>query len=537
MELTREGLGRNRQGFLDAGYALPEFDYETVKEKTEEQPVWLHFGTGNIFRAFQANVVQKLLNAGVMDRGIIAAGGSSPEIIEKVYRPHGNLSILVTLKADGSVEKNVVGSIVESLVTDSSCPQDYVRMKEIFRSPSLQLISFTITEKGYRLKGKDGALLPAVRRDMEKGPEAPKSYMGIVVSMLYERYQNGGWPLACVSMDNCSHNGDVLKVSVLTLAEAWAKAGLAEKGFPVWLRKESCVSFPCTMIDKITPRPDTKIEALLLKDGISGLEQVVTSRGTYASAFVNAEECEYLVMEDQFPNGRPPLEKGGVIFTDRETVEKTERMKVCTCLNPLHTALAVYGCLLGYERIFEEMENPLLRRMAERIGWEEGMPVVEDPGILAPEKFLEEVLERRLPNPFIPDTPQRIATDTSQKLPVRFGETVRSYLDSEKLQVGSLQMIPLVFAGWLRYLMAVDDAGRPFLPSPDPMLEALKSHMKDLKLGKAEDAQERLRPVLKDSRIFGVDLYEAGMAEKVLGYFRELSGGPGAVAVTLKKYV
>ncbi len=537
MELTREGILRDRQQYLDEGYRLPEFDYERVSEKTKKNPIWLHFGTGNIFRAFQANVVQKLLDAGEMDCGIVAAGGSNAEIIEKVYRPHDNLSVLVTLKADGTVEKTVIGSIVESLVSGSACEADFARMKEIFRAPSLQMISFTITEKGYSLRGGNGELSAAVREDMECGPAKPKSYMGLVAAMLYERFQNGALPLACVSMDNCSHNGDVLKRSIMEIAEAWAQGGFVEQGFLAWLDDPDQVSFPCTMIDKITPRPDPFVESLLVKDGIDGIGQVVTKRGTYASSFVNAEECEYLVVEDHFPNGRPPLEKGGIIFTDRETVDRTERMKVCTCLNPLHTALAVYGCLLGYERISEEMKNPVLHRMVERIGYQEGMPVVVNPGILSPEEFLDQVLRLRIPNPFMPDTPQRIATDTSQKLPIRFGETVKCYLDSEKLSVDSLTMVPLVFAGWLRYLMGVDDQGKEFSLSPDPMLDALRPQFEGLSLGHTETAAEKLAPILANEKIFGVSLYEAGLAERVLGYFQELSAGSGAVAKTLEAYV
>ena len=165
------------------------------------------------------------------------------------------------------------------------------------------------------------------------------------------------------------------------------------------------------MIDKITPRPDDSVKEILKKDGVEDLEAVITSRNTYAAPFVNAEECQYLVIEDDFPNGRPALEQGGLLFTDRAAVEKVERMKVCTCLNPLHTALAVFGCLLGYEKISEEMKDPELKRLVEAIGYQEGLPVAADPGILDPREFLDTVLKVRLPNPFMPDTPQRIATD------------------------------------------------------------------------------------------------------------------------------
>ena len=91
----------------------------------------------------------------------------------------------------------------------------------------------------------------------------------------------------------------------------------------------------------------------------------MTSKNTYVAPFVNAEETEYLVIEDAFPNGRPKLEKGGLMFTDRETVDKVEKMKVCTCLNPLHTALAVFGCLLGYTKISDEMKDPQLVKLVD----------------------------------------------------------------------------------------------------------------------------------------------------------------------------
>lgn len=137
------------------------------------------------------------------------------------------------------------------------------------------------------------------------------------------------------------------------------KNGVVEEGFVSYVEDENKVSFPWTMIDKITPRPDASIEALLQKDDIEGLDPVITSKNTYVAPFVNAEETEYLVIEDKFPNGRPELEKGGLIFTTRETVDKVEKMKVCTCLNPLHTALAVFGCLLDYNLISAEMKMRL----------------------------------------------------------------------------------------------------------------------------------------------------------------------------------
>ncbi len=537
MELTRKSIQEQREAFLQAGYRLPEFDYEKVKAATDAAPVWIHFGAGNIFRAFQCNVLQNLLNKGEINTGLIAVEGFDYEIIEKMYWPHDNLSILATLKADNTVEKTIVGSITESLVLDSANQSQYDRLKQIFAAPSLQMASFTITEKGYALTDAKGNVLPAIAGDFAKGPQAPDSYLGKVVSLLYHRYVSGKLPIAMVSMDNCSHNGDKLSAAVCAFADAWCENGLTEAGFAAYVRDPQAVSYPWSMIDKITPRPDAKVEAMLNQDGIDGLDAAITSKNTYVAPFVNAEECEYLVIEDHFPNGRPALEKGGVIFTERETVDKVEKMKVCTCLNPLHTTLAIYGCLLGYTLVSDEMKNPLLKRFVEIIGYQEGLPVVVDPGILDPREFIDTVVNVRIPNPFMPDAPQRIATDTSQKLAIRFGETIKAYQKRPDLDVADLKLIPLVFAGWLRYLMAVDDEGNAFTPSSDPLLEAATAYVAGYELSSAPKDLSRLDPLLSNEKIFGVDLTAIQMAEQVKSYFAELSAGIGAVKATLEKYV
>jgi fructuronate reductase len=290
------------------------------------------------------------------------------------------------------------------------------------------------------------------------------------------------------------------------------------------------------MIDKITPRPAESVEAELEKLGIEDMAPVVTSKHTFIAPFVNAEGPQYLVIEDKFPNGRPALEKAGVYLTDRETVNKVERMKVTTCLNPLHTALAVYGCVLGYNLIADEMKDKELRELVHRIGPVEGMPVVTDPGILSPETFVNEVINERIPNPFMPDTPQRIATDTSQKVGIRYGETIKSYVakygDAKKLEA-----IPLAIAGWLRYLLGVNDQGEAFERSSDPMLESLTEAVKGIELGKPETVGDKLKPILSNENIFGSDLYAVGLGEKIEELFKEEIAGKGAVRATLVKYL
>ena len=137
----------------------------------------------------------------------------------------------------------------------------------------------------------------------------------------------------------------------------------------------------------------------------------------------------------------------------------------------------------------------------------------------------------------MPDTPQRIACDTSQKLSIRFGETIKAYSASENLDVNSLTFIPLVLAGYCRYLMGVDDNGSKFELSPDPMLPSLTPYFENVQLGESIDAHSVLKDILSNEVIFGVNLYEVGLGEKVEGLFQELIQGKGAVRSTLKKYL
>ena len=515
MILNNETL-KNRAEWEAKGYRLPEYDREAMIARTKADPAWLHFGAGNIFKALHGMAAERLLNEGVLDKGIIAV-----ERMNRGGETYDDLAVVVTLKANGTVEKNILGALAETCYLYGG--ED--RLKEIFRAPSLQLATFTITEKGYSLSGDD------VKADLALSPDEAKSYMGKVAALLLARFRAGAYPIAMVSTDNCSHNGDKLKTAMSAFAEAWGDAD-----FKAYIEDGAKVSFPWTMIDKITPSPDLSVGAMLEADGLEGFAPVRNARGTVKAPYVNAEESEYLVLEDDFPNGRPPLEKAGFFFTERQTVDKVERMKVCTCLNPLHTSLAVYGCLLGYRHIWQELQDEDLKKLIYTIGYQEGLPVVTDPGIIRPEDFIKTVLTVRFPNPFMPDTPQRIATDTSQKLSIRFGETIKAYLASDTLDVKDLKLIPLVFAGWLRYLMAVDDEGKPFEPSPDPLLETAQGYVAGMKLGEKPDCA-KLEGLLRNKTIFGVDLVETGLAEKVCAYFEELTAGVGAVRATLHKYV
>jgi len=533
LKLRQEELS-NRKFWEEHGFELPKFDRIKMIIDTKKNPEWLHFGAGNIFRAFPAAVCQDLLNKEILNTGIIVAEGYDYEIIEKSYKKFDDLTVLVTLKADGNLDKKVIASIAESLCVDTDNLSDWNRLKEIFRAQTLKMVSFTITEKGYSLKNGNGELLKDVSKDFNNEPTKVTSYIGKLAALCYERFKNGRLPLTLVSMDNCSHNGTKLEKAIVTFAKNWTENKLVESEFLTYVTQE--ISYPWSMIDKITPRPSESVINMLNEIGLEDTEVIMTSKNTYIAPFVNAEEPQYLVIEDNFKNGRLPLEKGGIVYADKEVVDKVEKMKVCTCLNPLHTTLAIFGCLLSYTKISDEMKDNDLVALIENIGYKEGLPVVVNPGIMSPRDFIDEVMKVRLPNPFMPDTPQRIVCDTSQKLGIRFGETIKAYNISPNLDVKNLIFIPLAIAGWCRYLMAIDDVGNVFELSPDLMIKSLTNIMQNIKLSKSQNVHENLLLILSNESIFGVNLYEVGLGEKIESYFKELNAGKGAVRSTLKKY-
>lgn len=372
------------------GYKLPTYDIEAVRTRTHENPTWVHFGGGNIFRAFPAAILNDLLNKGVYDRGVIVAETFDYEVVDKAYTPYDNLSLLVSLQASGTIEKKVIASVTESLKADYAF-DDWSRLVDIFRNPSLQMATFTITEKGYGVP-------PA---DLERGLK-PMMAMGKVTALLYERFKAGKLPLTVQSMDNCSHNGDKVKAGVIAYAKRWAEERLAPQAFVDYLEDEQTISFPWSMIDKITPRPHAKVKEMLAADGFEDNQYIETEKHTFTAPFVNSEETQYLVVEDHYTNGRPPLDQAGVIYTTRKTVDEVETMKVTTCLNPLHTAMALYGCMLNYTLISAEMNDEDIRPFIQKIGYIEAMPVVTDPGIINPYEFIGAFINRRLPNPSCP---------------------------------------------------------------------------------------------------------------------------------------
>ena len=170
MKLTMYGI-KDRAAWEEAGIALPGYDVEAVSARAKEAPVWVHFGIGNIFRIFIGGIADGLLEEGVLDRGITCVETFDYDVVDKIYEPYDNLGLSVILHGDGTRECKVLGSLAEAVKAQSSNEAQWKRLKEIFSSSSLQMVSFTITEKGYALQKADGTWFPFVEADIKNGPD------------------------------------------------------------------------------------------------------------------------------------------------------------------------------------------------------------------------------------------------------------------------------------------------------------------------------------------------------------------------------
>ena len=137
MKLNSESI-RDRAAWENAGIRLPEFDRDAMRAETAAHPTWVHFGSGSLFRAFHAMLQQSLLEQGLVKGGVYAAETFDYEMVDASYAPYDDLSLHVTLMPDGNLEKAVVCSVAGGLKCDPAFPEDYERMKEIFRNPRIR---------------------------------------------------------------------------------------------------------------------------------------------------------------------------------------------------------------------------------------------------------------------------------------------------------------------------------------------------------------------------------------------------------------
>lgn len=395
----------------------------------------VHFGPGAFHRAHQAAYLDDLL-AVDPDWAVCAVSLRSPDVRDALL-PQDGLYALELL--DAQPRLRVIGAIRELLCA----PQQRRAVMSRLVDPQVRLVTLTITEKGYCLspEGVDAAH-PDIARDLA-APEQPVSAIGWLVAGLRERRARGLAPYTVLSCDNLADNGGRLRRAVLDYARR------IDRGLAAWIQAQ--VAFPCSMVDSITPATDAALRA-----------RVSAALGVGDAWPVQREPYAQWVVEDDFCNGRPPLERVGVVVaTD---IAGYDRAKL-RLLNAPHSALAYLGSLMGFETVADAMRDAALAGFVERLMREDIVPTLALPDALDADAYIAAILER-FRNPAIAHRLAQIASDGSQKVPVRLLGTIADALAAGR----GIDCPCLVAAGWLRFVVRQARADEALV---DPMADAL----------------------------------------------------------------
>lgn len=405
-------LNEQSLGQLPAAIATPEYDRHTLSTGI------VHLGPGAFHRVHQAWFIESLL-AHDPRWGICAVSLRNPDVRDALAAQDNLYTIAVR---DETLSYEVVGAIRELLVA----PENPERVLQRLCAASTQVVTITVTEKGYCLAG-DGSLdltHPDITRDREN-PRAPGSVVGLLTEALRRRRAERIAPFAVISCDNLVDNG-------VKLARATAQfARTSDSGLATWIENE--VFFPRTMVDSITPATTDALRA-----------SVTQALGVEDRWPVQRESFVQWVIEEGFRTETPDWQSAGITLTN--DVAGYERAKL-RLLNGAHSTLAYTGSLAGYATVAEAMDDPSLRDVVETLMTQDIMPSLKAPTGLDLADYIRAILER-FRNPSMRHELAQIAWDGSQKLPFRILGTIRDALAAGR----PTDRLCLPLAAWMRFI-------------------------------------------------------------------------------------
>ncbi|CAN5782385.1 mannitol dehydrogenase family protein [soil metagenome] len=375
----------------------------------------VHFGVGGFHRAHQAMYIDRLLEQGrAHDWGICGVGVMpADQRMKDALDAQDGLYTLILENPDGTRDVRVIGSIVDYRYA----PDDPEAVIELLAAPTTRIVSMTITEGGYQIENADET-----------------SVFGLVTEALSRRRDRGIASVTIVSCDNIEGNGDIARQAFTDYADR-AHPGLSE-----WMAART--KFPNSMVDRITPvtTPDV-IASLAEQFGIEDRWPVV------------AEPFTAWVLEDDFSDGRPPLEEVGVLMVQDVTPYELMKLRL---INAGHQGLCYFAYLAGYRLVADAAQDPLFAEFLLSYMDSEGTPTLKPvPGIDLPE-FKRTVIER-FGNPGVRDTIARLCADSSDRIPKWLLPVVRANLASG----APIRLSAAIVASWARYAEGTDEQGEP----------------------------------------------------------------------------
>jgi fructuronate reductase len=461
-----ETLGPALLGRLPAIVQTPAYD------RTALQPGMAHLGVGAFHRCHQAEYTDDLLALRFDRWGIVGINIRPPTLTDTLGRQGGLYTRLI--RENSHVEARVIGSIVE--VVDSQ--ESAAPALEVLSSPDIELVTMTVTEKGYCHIPSSGALdldHPDIVHDLAN-PEAPRSVPGILTRALELRRATHGRPLTLLSCDNIPTNGVILQNVVRTFAERRGN-GLAD-----WIAGNA--AFPSAMVDRIAPA--------VTQDDFDSVEQWF---GYHDAAVAVGEPFRQWVIEQKFAGRMPRWDLVGATFVDDVTPFEHLKMRV---LNGAQTTLATLGVLAGLEHTFDAIADPLLSVFVRRMLVEETLPTLTPVPGMEPLAYVEQSLGR-LKNTAIRHRNHQIATDGSQKIVQRLLNPIRDRLS----QGASIDLLSVPVAGWMAYLIQASARFGKRWPVSDPYAG---------KVAEIADATGHDAPALASAILATDTIFDPGLA-------------------------
>ncbi len=380
-----------------------------------------HVGVGAFHRCHQADFTDDLLNERFDRWGVVGINIRAPRLADTLGRQDGLYTRL--LREDERIDARIIGCILSTV----DAADDITRALAVLAAPEVDVITLTVTEKGYCHKPATGRLneaLPEVAHDL-KAPAGPRTLPGILARALELRMQSHGHPVTVVSCDNIPSNGAILENVVGAMAAA---RGSALSG---WIAAN--VAFPSTMVDRIVPATSA-----------ADLELVEQHYGYGDRAAVVGEPFRQWVIEDRFAGRKPGWDLVGASFVADVAPYELIKMRL---LNAAQSSLAYLGLFAGHEHSGDAALDPVLAEFVRRMLIQESAPTLPPVPGISPERYIEEVF-RRLRNTAIRHRNHQIATDGSQKLVQRFLNPIRERMRSGE----SVELLSVVVAAWVVYL-------------------------------------------------------------------------------------
>ena len=411
--------------------SLPAYDRKGLT------PGIVHIGLGNFHRAHMAVYLDDLFALGEgHDWAILGAGVREGDArMRDALMGQDCLSTVIELDPDGKSARRI-GAMIGFLPVEA----DNAALIAAMSDPAIRIVSLTVTEGGYFIDPATGAFDPAHPEIAADAPNPHRTAFGAIIAALRARRAAGVPPFTVMSCDNLPGNGQVTQAAVTGLA------GIADPDLAAWIAAH--VAFPNGMVDRITPATGPRERAMAAGFGLADDPVPVT-----------CEPFRQWVLEDNFPTGRPALEKVGVTLTPH--VHAFEMMKI-RILNGGHATIAYPAGLMDIEYVHEAMANPLIRGFLDKVETDEIIPYIPP----VPDTDIGDyyrLIVGRFANPEVADTARRLCLDGSNRQPKFIVPSIRDALAAG----GSVDGLALVSALWCRYCQGTTDSGAEIAPN-DP---------------------------------------------------------------------